>query len=93
MLKKIADVKTETAKLPTINKRVCPASIFANKRIDRLKGRIKQDVTSIKTKKASKKEGTPAGIKNLKKVKQLQYKPKKVTPKNKMKAKLKVTHI
>jgi hypothetical protein len=46
--------------------RVCPASIFAKSRIERLKGRIAKEKTSITTMKSNKTFGTFCGTKSLK---------------------------
>lgn len=61
---------------------VCPASIFAKSRTDKLKGLIKYDTTSITTRKGIKGFGTPLGTKRLKKSVLLLKKLINVIPKN-----------
>jgi hypothetical protein len=61
---------------------VCPASIFANKRTDRLTGLLKKDIISIATIMGNKKIGTPDGANIFKKPTPFFIKPIIVTPKN-----------
>ena len=61
---------------------VCPASIFANKRTDRLTGLLKKDIISIATIMGNKKIGTPDGANIFKKPTPFFIKPIIVTPTN-----------
>ena len=74
-------------------KSVCPASIFAKSRTERLKGLIKYETISITTRKGSSTFGTPLGIKRLKKANWLFIIFISVIPTNKEKAIWKVNII
>ena len=54
---------------------------------------LKGVVIDADTKKGIKNVGTPDGTKNLKKLNLLEYKPKKVKPKNIINASINVAHI
>lgn len=72
---------------------MCPASIFANNRTDKLIGRIQYDKTSIKVKIGSNHVGTPETIYNFKKWTLYLKNPRAVIPtkiKNAMKAVIKI---
>ncbi len=72
---------------------MCPDNIFANKRIDKLKGRDMYEIISNIAKIGFKKTGISLGIKNKKKLKPNLFKEKKVKPNQKEKAKLNVVAI
>ena len=78
----------KTLKINALNifRSVCPASIFAKSRTDKLKGLIKYDTTSITTRNGIKGLGTPLGTKRLKNSVLLLKKFINVIPKNKEKA-------
>ena len=59
-------IPSGNTKPPTTFKSVCPAIMFANKRILRLKGRVKYDITSIAIIRGAKNIGTPSGKKKVK---------------------------
>lgn len=70
---------------------MCPASIFANKRTDKLIGLLKKDIISITTNKGNKKTGMPDGANIFRNPNPFFAKPTIVTPINITIAKKNVT--
>ena len=72
-------------------KSVCPAIIFANSRTDKLIGRTRYEISSIKIRRIVNGNGVPDGINNFKKPIPFLAKPVIVTPKKTTIAKANVT--
>ena len=84
--------KPRAATKPAITfSRVCPASILANNRTDRLIGRERYEITSIGISKGYMGSGVPGGTKKLKKCIPCFAKPNTVTPMKMTNANAKVT--